>query len=78
MKKTYSKPEIVFESFTMSTNVAANCEVVDPHDPRLYFTGVGYAFTKGCEVSVSEGGDGEFNGICYHIPDGGKLNLFAS
>ena len=27
MKKLYSKPEIIFESFTLSTNIAANCEL---------------------------------------------------
>ena len=28
MKKTYSKPEIVFENFVLSTNIAANCDVI--------------------------------------------------
>ena len=27
MKKTYTKPEISFESFLMSTNIAGDCEI---------------------------------------------------
>ena len=27
MRKAYSKPQIMFEDFTLSTNIAAGCEV---------------------------------------------------
>lgn len=80
MKKPYSKPEIYFESFSLSQNIAAGCEVTDPHDERLYFTGEGFAFTSACDVNMDNGGgDGEFNTICYHVlsSDGG-MNFFAS
>ena len=32
MKKAYSKPDIVFEDFSLSTNIAAGCE----ENPSLY------------------------------------------
>lgn len=77
MKKIYSKPEIAFESFSLSQNIAAGCEYTDPKHPDLYFTGIGYAFTTGCDVKFSDGGgDGEYNGICYHVPT--DNNLFNS
>lgn len=89
MKKTYVKPEIMFESFTLSTNIAGDCEV-KTYTPSnnscgLEFTGVGTVFLdtmNGCQTENggfpvhSEGGDGEFNGICYHVPYGN--NLFNS
>ena len=34
MKKVYSKPEIYFESFSLSQYIAAGCEV-KPGDPEL-------------------------------------------
>lgn len=79
MKKIYSKPEIVFENFLMSTGIAAGCEVTNPYDPNLYFSGKGYAFATGsCEYGVSDpGGDGEFNGICYHTMTN-NYNLHSS
>ena len=84
MKKTYSKPEIAFESFSLCNSIAAGCEITDAKDPRLEMTGVGpnggigYAFTMTCDADVTGGaGDGIFNTICYHVPDGG-LNLFTS
>ena len=86
MKKVYSKPVIIFESFSLSQNVAAGCEITNPKDPLLSFTGVGpddtdgYAFTKSCDVDVDNGsGDGKYNDVCYHVFDnGGTLNLHNS
>lgn len=85
MKKIYSKPEIAFESFSMSTNIAAGCEqptnLPSNNECGLDFSGV-YIFLdtmSGCVEKVpSDGGDGEWNTICYHVPDGGKNNLFTS
>lgn len=84
MKKTYSKPEIVFESFSLSQNIAAGCEV-KTNTPAQSECGIdfgGYMIfldeMTGCsDIPVtSEGGDGEYNGICYHVPNG--ENLFNS
>ena len=83
MKKAYSKPQIYFESFSLSQNIAAGCEV-PVGDPRLEFTGLGFAFTDednncGYKVPGQVGGDGEYNGICYHVfTNEGKVNLHNS
>lgn len=71
MKKTYSKPEIVFESFTLSTNIAGDCESkidtfkagdcgIQFGNEVLFLTGV-----AGCKDPVTT--DGEY-GLCYDIP----------
>ena len=85
MKRTYEKPEIFFESFTLSLNIASNCEV-GPKNPRLEMTGVGenggvgYAFSSSCDADVTDaGGDGGYNGVCYHTFDNnGLMNVFYS
>ena len=84
MKKPYSKPQIVFESFSLSQNIAAGCEVVTNTPSRnqcgIDFSGamVFMEGMTGCEhIQVDNvGGDGEWNTICYHIPTG--QNLFTS
>ena len=85
MKKFYTKPEIMFDSFTLSTNIAGDCEEkmnlpsnsscgLDFSGLMVFLDGMG-----GCtNIKVDNvGGDGEFNGICYHVPSGDK-NLFNS
>lgn len=87
MKKTYSKPEIVFESFSLSQNIAAGCEVktntpsqsecgIDFGGSMLFVDGMNGM--NGCkDIAVDNvGGDGVYNGICYHVPTG--ENLFNS
>ena len=75
MKKAYSKPMITFESFTLSTNIAAGCEY-GPYDDELYYPGVGYVFLESCGYPVAVD-DGSYNGICYHVPTDTR-NVFAS
>lgn len=86
MKKTYSKPEILFESFTMSTNIAGDCEVRTNLPSNLtcgvWFEGVGFVFVtgmNGCgEFPVDMDKEtASFNGLCYHVPDSNN-NLFNS
>ena len=84
MKKVYAKPEIVFESFSLSQNIAAGCEVKTnlPGNKTcgLDFSGVVIFLDSisGCvEKITSEGGDGSYNGICYHVFTG-ESNLFNS
>lgn len=84
MKKAYSKPHILFEDFTLSTNIAGDCEIdtdtKSNNDCGLNFSGVMVFLTGmgGCSgIQVDNvGGDGEFNKICYHVPYG--QNLFNS
>ncbi len=89
MKKTYEKPQIMFESFTLSTNIAGDCEIktwlpsntscgMEFSDGTTIFldTMNGCSAENGGIPVVSEDGDGEWNGICYHVPFG--ENLFNS
>lgn len=79
MKKVYEKPQFMFESFEMSTNIASGCQ----HTNVTYSsgqTGCGYkvgrfddmiVFTTevNCESTYD---DGKFNEICYHVPTAGN------
>lgn len=82
MKKTYSKPVIVLESFSMSTSIAAGCEAII--DTSLGGQ-CGLDFGKytvfledvnGCDREVIDGNN-EFNNLCYHVPTSDN-NLFNS
>jgi hypothetical protein len=81
MRKEYSKPNIMFESFSLSTNIAGDCSVktgspsdnVCGHD--IYpFKDVFISSETGCQVTFE---NGQYGGICYHVPDGTN-NLFNS
>lgn len=82
MKKNYSKPDILFESFMLNTNIAAGCE----EKPDTQGDGCGkqvgrsIIFTDGindnCNSHITEGKN-EFNNICYHNPFE-TYNLFFS
>lgn len=83
MKKVYSKPEIVFESFSLSQNIAAGCEFISDVKGGglnfgsfvLFFNDASSPCTGDGRVT-SEGGDGQYDKICYHVPQG--QNLFDS
>jgi hypothetical protein len=73
MKKAYSKPEIMFEDFSLSTNVAAGCTFKtdtksegDCGYPNSL--GTGTIFTEaanGCKYHVPDNNDS----LCYHVPN---------
>ena len=87
MGKIYTKPDIVFESFSLSTSIAAGCEVKTntPHSGTcgvqygamtVFLTGVGgcghqLPFEK--DYWVDKFG----NAFCYHNPSEDS-NLFNS
>lgn len=82
MKRVYSKPDIIFEDFSLSAGIAAGCEKkIDTQysgqcglefgDLTLFVTGV-----SGCADPVTDGSS-KYNGLCYHIPSDSK-NLFNS
>lgn len=82
MKKAYTKPEIVFEDFSLSTNIAAGCEFPSQIHAKdscgFYFEGVGFIFIteeSGCVDREIE--TGVFSGICYHVPTEDS-NVFSS
>lgn len=81
MKKLYSKPEIMFEDFTLSENIAGDCErkVGNPSKDQCAYESTGGITTftatlTGCDFTPS---DGMADGFCYHIPDADH-NLFNS
>ena len=86
MKKSYSKPQIMFESFALSTNIAVGCNLVDV-TPVAKENGCGLIISDrvnsgvlfnqdfGCTIT---GDDGSYNTICYHNPDGYADVIFTS
>lgn len=81
MKKAYLPPDIAYESFSLSTSIAA-CEVETNFDKGNcgYRFSYGYviflAKEQGCSTEVVDGSP-EADGICYHNPTDTK-NLFQS
>ena len=85
MKKVYAKPEILFESFASSTNIAGDCEVKtnSPGGGKCGFEIKDEFVTKTlfttemvgvCNITETTG---PYNGLCYHTPSEG-FNLFNS
>ena len=83
MKKSYSKPEIMFESFSVATNIAScGIRIYGPSQGNC-----GYAYEEehlgtvvifiyeatGCAYKQEDG----YNDICYHTFDGNDI-LFNS
>lgn len=85
MKKTYEKPQIMFEDFTLSTNIAAGCEVktdTQANGTCAYttvdeFLGAVNIFLEGISACTTKAAGGEYNGFCYHNPYDSN-NLFNS
>ena len=85
MKKVYSSPDIIFESFSLNENIAAantNCtrNVTTQYSGTCGLQyGNKVVFTMsvgGCWVKIEDGSP-LFDGLCYHIPYG-ENKLFDS
>ena len=77
MKKPYSKPQMVFDSFEVETNIAA-CASEARHQTGTcpaYIGGmpVFTAQVTGCRFHASDGS----YGVCYFVPSA-DTNLFGS
>ena len=79
MKKTYVKPELYFESFELSSNIASGCQTITKLQSKEtacgYNDGVDVIFTSsmgGC--NVKDDGTGK---ICYDVPSDSN-RLFTS
>lgn len=83
MKKNYRKPEILFESFELSQNISAGCELIsnqskfscaltDPEwdDIKIFMDGNGV-----CDTSAPY--PGYDDQLCYHAPTDG-YNVHSS
>ena len=88
MKKAYTKPQIMFEDFSLSTSIALGCEFESDNNAAEgscgYFdeglqTTVFVDGNTGCEYCEpnKQWGQGDFNTVCYDIPDE-NYNLFTS
>lgn len=89
MKKAYMKPEILFEDFSLSQSIAAGCEEKTntpsqeqcgfEFGPYVVFLDTPDSKCTGDGRVDNMGGDGEWNGICYHVfANDGERNLFNS
>ena len=85
MKKRYAKPQIVFENFALSTNIAGDCEVKNnlqgrdacPYTVSTIFHGDRNIFITEPSGCTTIEADGDYNGLCYHVPLESN-NLFTS
>ena len=83
MKKTYEKPQIIFESFELSQSIAAGCAYQANAARGIcgFDTGVGILFTAEVLACLGEDGiipaPGDDDSICYHAP-GDNSNVFSS
>lgn len=85
MKKNYIKPEIIFEKFSLSTNIASECEVDTNLASKEDLCGV-YSdledfkdmiiFNTGSSCTMTPTG-AEYDGVCYDVPLSSN-NLFNS
>ena len=77
MKKTYTKPRMVFESFEVETNIAACAsDARSTQGECMVIIGGMPVFTidvTGCRFKASDGS----YGICYYVPSA-DTNLFGS
>ena len=86
MKKEYTKPGIMFESFTLSTSIADGCETIITnmskgtcgYKPARFPTTVFLLDVTGCVAQADDDAysDGN-NTFCYHTPVD-YMNLFNS
>ena len=78
MKKEYSKPEIFFEDFCLSTSISVGCDriVGNPSEGNCAVKGTGDVaiftseMTRICSFTPGSFGQPEdtWDGFCYHVP----------
>ena len=85
MKKAYVKPQIIIEDFSLSTNIALNCEVETSVPNVNDRCGIRYdgdmfdgwiIFSDWCDLTPQDAG-GKYDSLCYDNPSE-DYNLFAS
>lgn len=76
MKKQYVKPELYFENFELSSNIAAGCADTSIKGPIDFAGKKIFAPSVQCDEEISA--DDEITaGYCYHHPQDGT-RLFGS
>ena len=86
MKKTYQKPVILIENFSLNTSIAGDCEkpfsghaqfiCAIPDDSGTGMTIFGSSVDSNC-VAEGNGDKAMYDGFCYHIPSASN-QLFNS
>lgn len=85
MKKEYSTPDILFESFSLNENIASASGACTRNITNQYSGNCGLQYgnkivftvaAAGCRVKIEDGSP-VFDGLCYHIPSG-ENKLFNS
>ena len=78
MKRTYVKPEMYFENFELSANIATGCERSIGHAVGMCWKGVEgfkdfkiFIESSNCETTPDK------YGLCYHTPTDAD-NIFTS
>ncbi len=75
MKKSYVKPQVYFENFQLSANIAGNCGTAVHHSEECtLIEGVGTLFAATCDFTVGDDGNSQF---CHHGPDA-NTRIFSS
>lgn len=83
MKKVYSKPEIMFEDFSLNNSITVGCEkIAQAAEYQCAYKvhtsdGTLNIFTSIAGVCDDVEADGGYNGICYHTPTEAN-NVFTS
>lgn len=84
MKRAYSTPDIVFDSFSLSSSIAGPCGYdtnTQNQNTCAVIFGNRRVFTSAVPGCAAAGGkivdSGIYNGICYHVPVNG-FNVFNS
>lgn len=84
MRKKYSTPMVLFEKFSLSTNIAATCNAQANATERscgMAYDGEGFegmsVFVQGITGCHLVEDDREYNGVCYDVPMGTSI-LFNS
>ena len=80
MKKTYAKPQIVFESFQLTANIAGDCNTRPNSADEAtcgYYDNGWIVFQNSAVCNFPAGPDGKHNGLCYHVPTG-DMSVFTS
>ena len=76
MKRKYSCPDIVFESFSLNENIASVNSNCTRNITNMYSNSCGLWFgdkvvftiaAAGCDFKTQDGSP-FFDGLCYHIP----------
>lgn len=84
MKKTYVKPEIMFEDFSLNNSITAGCEKIAqatenacPYVVKTTYATFNIFTAQLVGICTTTEVDGNRDGICYHVPSSAN-NVFTS